>query len=204
MQNVKEIIAKNLVELRKSRRYTQQDLAQKLNYSDKAISRWEHAETLPDIETLCKICDIYGVRFEYLLQEEQPQKNNPYIIRTDIPSRLVTMCIAVCTVWIVAFIAYMYSSTLFGKNLWTLFIWAIPVSCFVCQVYNKMYFMNNAFRCVLYSIAQWTLILALYLELLEHNIWILFITGVPVQAVIVLTTVLKYKTSHSRAGVEAR
>ena len=78
MQNVKETIAANLVALRKSRKYTQQELAEKLNYSDKAISRWEHAETLPDIETLCKICDIYGVRFEYLLQEEQPEKNNPY------------------------------------------------------------------------------------------------------------------------------
>ena len=62
MENVKEIIAKNLLELRKQRRYTQQDLATKLNYSDKAISRWEHAETLPDIETLCKICDLYGVK----------------------------------------------------------------------------------------------------------------------------------------------
>jgi tellurite methyltransferase len=55
MENVKEIIAKNLTELRKANKLTQGALAEKLNYSDKAISRWEHAETLPDIETLCKI-----------------------------------------------------------------------------------------------------------------------------------------------------
>ena len=55
MENIKEIIAGNLVALRKSKRMTQQELAEKLNYSDKAVSRWEHAETLPDIETLCKI-----------------------------------------------------------------------------------------------------------------------------------------------------
>ncbi len=199
MNNTKEIIAKNLVALRKSRKYTQQELAEKLNYSDKAISRWEHAETLPDIETLCKICDIYGVKFEYLLQEEQPLKNNPYVIRTDIPSRIVTMCIAVCAVWIVAFIAYMYTNTLFGNNRWTLFIWAIPISCVVCQVYNKLYFSNNAFRCVMYSVAQWSAILALYLQFLEHNIWMLFITGVPIQAVIILTTILKYKSINIRS-----
>lgn len=64
MENVKEIIARNLTELRKSHKMTQSALAEKLNYSDKAISRWEHAETLPDIETLCRICDIYGVKFE--------------------------------------------------------------------------------------------------------------------------------------------
>ena len=56
MENIKETIAKNLVELRKSHKLTQSALAEKLNYSDKAISRWEHAETLPDIETLCKVC----------------------------------------------------------------------------------------------------------------------------------------------------
>ena len=67
MENVKEIIAKNLVELRKSRKYTQQQLAEKLNYSDKAISRWEHAESLPDIETLCKIADYYHVTLDYLV-----------------------------------------------------------------------------------------------------------------------------------------
>ena len=53
--NVKQTIAKNLVELRRRHRFTQQELAQRLNYSDKAISRWEHAETLPDIETLCRV-----------------------------------------------------------------------------------------------------------------------------------------------------
>ena len=204
MQNVKETIAKNLVALRKSRKYTQQELAEKLNYSDKAISRWEHAETLPDIETLCKICDIYGVRFEYLLQEEQPRKNNPYIIKTEVPSRIVTMCIAVCAVWIAAFIAYIYTNAIFGNNGWKIFIWAIPVSCIVCQMYNKIYFMNNAFRCVMYSVAQWTLILALYLQLLEHNIWMLFITGVPIQAVIILTTILKYKNISAGASREAK
>ncbi|MBQ3015309.1 MAG: helix-turn-helix transcriptional regulator [Clostridia bacterium] len=204
MQNVKEIIAKNLVSLRKARKLTQQDLAEKLNYSDKAISRWEHAETLPDIETLCKICDIYGVRFEYLLQEEQPEKNNPYIIRTDIPSRIVTMCIAVCTVWIVAFVAYMYSNTIFGNNRWTLFIWAIPISCVVCQIYNKVYFMNNAFRCVMYSVGQWSTILAIYLQLLEHNIWMLFVAGVPVQAVIILTTIQRYKMGKLHIAKESK
>ena len=69
-ESTKQIIAANLVALRKNHKLTQQELAAKLNYSDKAISRWEHAETLPDIETLCKVCAIYGVKFEYLLQRE--------------------------------------------------------------------------------------------------------------------------------------
>ena len=70
-ESVKEIIASNLASLRKQNKLTQQQLAEKINYSDKAVSRWENAETLPDIETLCKICDIYGVKFEYLLQKDE-------------------------------------------------------------------------------------------------------------------------------------
>ena len=75
MENVKEIIARNLAELRKSHKMTQSAIAEKLNYSDKAISRWEHAETLPDIETLCRICEIYGVSFEYLLNKDPSEIN---------------------------------------------------------------------------------------------------------------------------------
>ena len=129
------------------------------------------------------------------MQKEQPKGNNPYVIKTDVPSRIVTMCIAVCAVWIAAFVIYMYTSTILGNNRWTVFIWAIPVSCIVCQIYNKIYFMNNAFRCVMVSLAQWSIILAVYLQLLAQNMWMLFIMGAPIQAVIILTTILKYKSN---------
>ena len=199
MENVKDIIANNLVLLRKSHKMTQQELAARLNYSDKAISRWEHAETLPDIETLCRICEIYGVKFEYLLQREQPKHNNPYVVRTDIPARLVTMFIAVCAVWIFAFVAYMYTNAILNENRWTIFIWAIPVSTLICQIYNKVFFGSNVFRCVLYSLTDWSMILAIYLQLLDYNLWMLFLTGLPIQAIIVLTTVLKHRSqSYSR------
>ena len=75
MENVKEIIAANLVALRKSKRWTQQELAEKLAYSDKAVSRWEHAETLPDIETLCKIC---GDPFRFLYVSLRRQRLLPW------------------------------------------------------------------------------------------------------------------------------
>jgi transcriptional regulator with XRE-family HTH domain len=194
MENYKEIIAANLVALRKSRKMTQQDLAEKLNYSDKAISRWEHAETLPDIETLCKICEIYGVRFEYLLQKEQPKVNNPYIVRTNTPIQILIMFIAICSVWIGMLFVYIYVDTILSKNLWTLFIWAIPLSAFVAQVYNRLYFGNRTLKCVMHSVFMWSLLLSFYLEMLEYNIWMLFIVGIPIQAVIISMTILKIKS----------
>ncbi|MBR2432850.1 MAG: helix-turn-helix transcriptional regulator [Clostridia bacterium] len=193
MENVKEIIAKNLVELRKSRKYTQQQLAEKLNYSDKAISRWEHAESLPDIETLCKICDIYGVKFEYLLQEEQPKRSkNPYVVQSNTGNKIAITLIAASSVWMVAVLIYFYTTLIYKSNLWTTFIWAIPVTGLVVQFCNRLWG-TRLFKYIIISFNAWTIILAVYLQLLSqnHNAWMLFILGIPIQVIIFLAATLK-------------
>ena len=193
MENVKEIIAKNLVELRKAKKYTQQDLAEKLNYSDKAISRWEHAETLPDIEVLCKICDIYGVKFEYLLQKEQPKKNNPYVNKDDMPNRVIILLIAVAAVWVATIVAYTYMNIILDRDKWTLFIWAIPLTSVVCQICARFLFQGKRLKYICVSVTTWSLILSIYLELLPYNAWLLFIIGIPIQVLIILFSLLRLK-----------
>lgn len=194
MENVKETIAKNLVELRKAHKYTQQELARKLNYSDKAISRWEHAETLPDIETLCKVCELYGVRFEYLLQKEQPGKRNPYITHGDLANKILIMCIAIAAVWVAIILSYSYINVILGQNRWSLFIWAIPASATVCLICNRFLFQNKLLKYFTISIISWTVILSLYIELLKvYNMWLLFIIGIPIQILIILISILKLR-----------
>ena len=68
MENIKEIVAKNIVSLRKSKNLTQIDLAKKIHFSDKAISRWENAEVSPDLETLEKLSKVLGVSLAYMLE----------------------------------------------------------------------------------------------------------------------------------------
>lgn len=194
MESVKEIIAKNLLELRKTHKLTQQELAEKLNYSDKAISRWEHAETLPDIETLCRVCDLYGVRFEYLLQREQPKANNPYIKKKDMPNRIIVTLIALATVWIAVTLSYTYINLILDENKWTLFIWAIPITAFVCLIFNSFLFKNRILKYISISVINWTFILSVYIELLKaYNAWLLFIIGIPVQILIILLAILKLR-----------
>ncbi|MBP3308089.1 MAG: helix-turn-helix transcriptional regulator [Clostridia bacterium] len=197
MENIKEIIAYNLAALRKERKFTQQELASRLNYSDKAVSRWEHAETLPDIETLCKICEIYGVKFEYLLQKEQPKKNNPNIIKKDTPNKIIIMLIAALSVWIAAIVAYSYMNIILMQNAWTIFIWAIPLTCSVLQISNSYFFKNVLFKYILSSVINWTMILSIYLQLISYNIWMLFIIGIPIQIIIVLLAILKISKNNS-------
>ena len=74
MNELKVTIANNIANLRKLNGITQSDLAQKLNYSDKAVSKWERGESLPDICVLKQIADSFGVTVDYLL-DEHAEKN---------------------------------------------------------------------------------------------------------------------------------
>ena len=64
MDDLKQIIANNITKLRKEKNLTQIEFAQKLNYSDKAISKWERAESIPDIIILKQISDIFGISID--------------------------------------------------------------------------------------------------------------------------------------------
>ena len=196
MENVKEIIAKNLTELRKSHKLTQSALAEKLNYSDKAISRWEHAETLPDIETLCRICDIYGVSFEYLLCKEQCE--DIYVPRKERnTARQVTIClIAISTVWLLATVLFSSVGTLFDTYIWQLFIWAIPASLSVIFVCNKIWWKKRVCSAITSSFILWSSILSVYLQAISYNLWLLFIVGIPIQVIILLATAIPQKRTR--------
>ena len=69
-ERIKSAIAANITELRKRSGMTQQDLAAALNYTDKAVSKWERAESIPDVIILKRIADLFGVSVDYLLAEE--------------------------------------------------------------------------------------------------------------------------------------
>ena len=71
MEEVKDIVAKNIHELRKKNNMTQLELAEKLNYSDKTVSKWEKGENSPDITVLVEIANIFGVSLDYLVKLSQ-------------------------------------------------------------------------------------------------------------------------------------
>ena len=77
MQDWKFIIAKNITALRQNRKMTQAELAEKLNYSDKAVSKWERGESVPDVLVLKSIADMFGVSLDYLLEADHEEKPKP-------------------------------------------------------------------------------------------------------------------------------
>ena len=69
MDQIKQNVAKNIARLRTSAHLTQAELAQRLCYSDKAVSKWERAESIPDISVLKQIADLFGVTVDYLITD---------------------------------------------------------------------------------------------------------------------------------------
>lgn len=70
---VKETVKANLIRLRREHKLTQLELSEKINYSDKAISRWETGEVTPDVETLEHLSHLYGIPITafFLAPDEQ-------------------------------------------------------------------------------------------------------------------------------------
>ena len=77
MENTNEInekIAKNLVHYRKAAKLTQAELAEKINYSDKSVSKWESGNGVPDVYILIRLAQLYGVTVNDLVCDEPNTK----------------------------------------------------------------------------------------------------------------------------------
>jgi len=185
MENIKQIISKNLIELRKRNKWTQAELAEKLNYSDKAISRWESGDTLPDIDMLCRICELYKVSFDYLTHDGTPKEKIKFSFKKELGNKLVITLLAISIVWFLATIVYVYAGIIGHKYLWQVFIWAIPFSCTVGLVFNAIWG-KRIFSFAIVSFLIWSGLLAIYIQYLSYNLWLIFILGIPVQVAIIL------------------
>ncbi len=191
MKDIKEIIAQNLIELRKKNNLTQNELAEKLNYSDNTISRWEHAEITPSIETLDQIAKIYSVPVESLLKENataQSEKEK----RIDIAKHIATIIICVCQVWLFAAIGFFYIHTTTSQIAWMLFVWAIPLSCIIAFMLSLRWH-NKITNFVLLSVLLWSTISSFYLQYLQYNLYLLFIIGIPIQTSLAIYFFMKRK-----------
>ncbi len=100
MEDLKDTVAKNLVELRTKAGFTQLELAEKINYTDKAVSKWERGEAMPDLRVLVKIADIYNITVDDIVSPHTERRIKPKM-NTGKKRLLITML----SVGLVLFIA---------------------------------------------------------------------------------------------------
>ena len=94
MENVKAIVSQNLLRLRKENNLTQAELAKRINYSDKAISRWEAGEVVPDLETIYALSEVFDVPISQITEshEEDSEQGKNGGIGQKILSQIFLCC----------------------------------------------------------------------------------------------------------------
>ena len=194
-KDIKQIIAKNLANLRKNKKITQTELAEKFGYSDKAISKWENGDTLPDIQTLYQLCEFYNVTLDFLVSEQSFDEKIKYINhlnkRVIINNSLIELLY--CSfVWILAVIIYVYLYTFSEINYWQIFIWALPATTIVMLLFTKVW-KQKLYTFIVRSLFFWTLVTACYVQFIEYNIWPLFFLMIPIQVALILTIAINDK-----------
>ena len=115
MDDIKNIVAKNITDLRILNNMTQLELGEKLNYSDKTVSKWERGKSSPDISVLVQISDIFGVTLDYLVSseniEEKVLENKEQETKYN---RRVISYISESLAWFIAVFAFIITSLIMG------------------------------------------------------------------------------------------
>jgi len=202
MKELEAIVANNITELRKSQKWTQAELAAKLNYSDKSISKWERGDALPDVKVLNNMAELFGVTLDYFVKENAPLEKEKYIIpRTEMSYRIGIGLLGVCFIWLLVTVIYVYSAIYTNHNYWTLFIWAVPASLILLHRFDRKW--NKAkLQLPVLSVLCWTLLTAVYLQFLYLNMWPIYFIGIPLQIALILFELLRHLNHRSKGEIE--
>ena len=201
-EKLKLQIGANIAAYRKNAGLTEAGLAEKLNYSDKAVSKWERGDSIPDVLTLMALANQFDITVNDLLAA-------PNALPTDSDSKLekamtqvsekalkrkanknVILALSSTLVWFVALLVFVVMSSFefLDPYSWLIFFYAIPANAIVLLSlrsawhdfrWNKLYI----------SAIVWGFIVAIHISLLvifRYNFWKLYLLGIPGQIAIFL------------------
>lgn len=184
------VTAKNIASLRTARKMTQLELGEALSYSDKAISKWERGESIPDAYVLCTLSRLFDVSVDWILtphEEEAPPP--PSATRTR--RRAAITLLSFFGLYAAVTVAFVVLALL-GVFLWQLFVYALPAGVIVLLVFNSLWG-HRGTNFLLAGILLAALLLAVYIALLPQNLWMLFLLAAPGELLVWLSHFLRRK-----------
>ena len=201
-ENVKYRIGSNIAAYRKRDGLTQASLAEKLNYSDKAVSKWERGESIPDVLILMQLADLFGITINELvcdpnalpansdskLEKAMTQVSEKALKRK--ANKNVIQALSSTLVWFVALFAFVILSSFDFLKAYSclLFFVAIPANAIVLLSLRSAWH-DFRWNQMLITIIVWGSLLSIYMVLLtvcQYNFWKIFLLGVPGQIAIFL------------------
>lgn len=188
LSELKLISASNLIKLRTGAGLTQAELGEKLNYSDKTISKWERGEAIPDAYVLTQLAEIFGVTVDYLLsshdaweppeQQAAQQEEAGYSVN-------VIIAISVLGVWTMALTIFVLL-WLFDIILWETFVVALPVSVLTYMVLICVFRRRRHLQFVIAALVL-SLFILLYFTMPMQRPWQLFLIAIPAEIIVFLS-----------------
>lgn len=194
--DLNQIVATNLIELRKINNLTQQEFADAIGFSDKSISKWERGLAVPTVDILIKIANYYGLTVNDLISENAIEVYKSNHNKVGEESRKITITVLlVSVVWLIASAVYVNGLFREQPDMWIAFIYAIPVSSLVLTFILPRFWPGKLHRLVNASILEWstTFTICLQFHLLGQPIWFLLIICIPLQIVTILFYQLRKK-----------
>ena len=196
---LKARIGSNISAYRKRGGLTQAGLAEKLNYTDKAVSKWERGESIPDVLTLMQLAELFEIEVSELLADPNALPGDPGKLEkamTQVSEKALhrkadkSIILRLCSilVWFVAMLVFVVVSSLDIPKSWITFFYAIPANAIVLLSLRSAWH-DFRWNKALISIIVWGSILSIYMTLLVFfglNIWKLFLLGIPGQAAVIL------------------
>ncbi len=187
-EKLKLQIGNNIASFRKQRVMTQAELAEKLNYSDKAVSKWERGESVPDVMTLAQIAELFGVGIDALIGNTSAVssvKQAASAPKRRVNKNVIQMLVSIL-VWFVALFVYVVLSSMDLPKSWIGFVYAVPVNAIVLLCLRSAW-RKYSLNFLLVSLIVWGSLVSLYLSMLiftRFNIWKLFLLGILGQAAV--------------------
>lgn len=191
LSELKLISASNIIKLRTEAGLTQAELGEKLNYSDKTISKWERGEAIPDAYVLTQMAEIFGVTVDYLLSShdawESPEQQEEKERKQEEHRYSVNMIIAISVlgVWTMALTIFVLL-WLFDIILWETFIVALPVSILTYMVLICVFRRRRHLQFVIAAFVL-SLFILLYFTLPMQKPWQLFLIAIPAEIIVFLS-----------------
>lgn len=198
MEEVKLAVASNIIKLRTAAGMTQAELGEKLNYSDKAVSKWERADALPDVIVLKQIGDIFDVTVDFLINPhtkwEKPQPAGAKILDRSYSYFAITI-ISIVGIWtLAAFVFVIY--WIMGTLNWNIFAYAVPLSLIDLLVFNSVWFKGRHNSYIIAALV-FSIIALIYVAMIEYHPWQLLLIIIPCELIVFLSFKIRKKVEKN-------
>jgi len=186
MDDIKIIFASNLIALRNKANITQAELGEKLNYSDKSISKWERAEAIPDVTVMVNIANIFDVSVDYLITAHDKKDIKPGAKPYSPQMIMLVVMLGIFTVATLIFVIFW----ILGHQIWMVYVATVPVFLITLLVLNTVWFDKKNNLPIVATLVL-SIFLVIYYALIKFNPWQILLVAVPAEAVVYFSFQIK-------------